>query len=146
MESVCKHYRENDGKYIAAFSVGALIAKDAYSCAIYVAKNERNKNIPEDKTIVVMPEGSFANYITNRKSDNKYHNLVPMYYIDTFGEEKVIQHFTEQPADYFAIIPLSTMEYGSPHFCVYAKNFCDMIEKNYTLEKDEERVKIYKRK
>lgn len=49
MESVCKHYRENDGKYIAAFSVGALIAKDTYSCAIYVAKNERNKNIPEDK-------------------------------------------------------------------------------------------------
>jgi len=49
MEKVCKHYRENDGRYIAAFSVGALIAKDAYSCAIYVAKNEKNKNIPEDK-------------------------------------------------------------------------------------------------
>lgn len=49
MENVCKHYRNNDGKYIAAFSVGALIAKDAYNCGIYVAKNERNKSIPEDK-------------------------------------------------------------------------------------------------
>ena len=49
MENVCKHYRANDGKYIAAFSVGALIAKDAYSCAIYVRKNEKNKDIPDDK-------------------------------------------------------------------------------------------------
>ena len=49
MERVCKHYRNNDGKFIAAFSIGAIIAKDGYNCALYVAKNERNKNIPEDK-------------------------------------------------------------------------------------------------
>lgn len=49
MERVCKHYRANDGNFIAAFSVGALIAKDGYNCALYVLKNERNKNIPEDK-------------------------------------------------------------------------------------------------
>ena len=49
MERVCKRYKANDGNYIAAFSVGALIAKDAYNCGIYVAKNERNKSIPDDK-------------------------------------------------------------------------------------------------
>ena len=105
-----------------------------------------NKNIPDNKTLVVMPEGSFANYITDRKSDSLYHNLVPLYYTDTFGEEQVLNHFKEQPADYFALIPLSTIEYGSPRFCVYAKNFCEMIENNYTLEKDENGVRIYKRK
>ncbi|MBO7672753.1 hypothetical protein J6S88_05010 [bacterium] len=49
MERVCKRYRANDGNYIAAFSIGAMILKDAYNCGIYVAKNERNKSIPDDK-------------------------------------------------------------------------------------------------
>jgi len=49
MERACQRYRANDGSYITAFSVGALIAKDAYNCGIYVAKNERNQAIPEDK-------------------------------------------------------------------------------------------------
>lgn len=49
MERVCKRYRSNDGNYIAAFSVGAMILKDAYNCGIYVAQNERNKSIPDDK-------------------------------------------------------------------------------------------------
>ena len=49
MEKVYTHYRKNDGKYIAALSVGALVAKDAYGCAVYVIQNQRNKSIPEDK-------------------------------------------------------------------------------------------------
>lgn len=49
MEKVYSHYRKNDGKYIAALSVGALVAKDAYGCAVYVIQNQQNKNIPEDK-------------------------------------------------------------------------------------------------
>ena len=105
-----------------------------------------NENIPQDKKLVVLPEGAFANYISDRKGDSLYHNLVPMYYTDTFGEEQVLKHFDEYPADYFALIPLSTIEYGSPRFCMYARHFCEMIEQNYTLEKDENNVRIYKRK
>lgn len=105
-----------------------------------------NENIAEDETLVVMPEGAFANYITGRKGDSFYHNLVPMYYNDTFGEEQVLKHFEEHPADYFAFIPLTTIEYGSPRFCFYARNFCEMIENNYTLVKDENNVRIFKRK
>ena len=39
-------------------------------------------------SVVIMPEGSFINYITDRKGDNYYYNLSPLFYNDVFGEEK----------------------------------------------------------
>ena len=36
-------------KFITAFSVASIVAKDGYGCYIYVKQNEKNKEIPEDK-------------------------------------------------------------------------------------------------
>ena len=49
MENVCKNYRNNNDKFITAFSVASIVAKDGYGCYIYVKQNEKNKEIPEDK-------------------------------------------------------------------------------------------------
>ncbi len=107
----------------------------------YIIQNSKK----EDK-VVILPEGAFINFITDRKSDNILHNLVPLYYTDTFGENKVLNHYNKYPADYFVIMPLSTIEYGSNYFCDYANNFCEMINNNYSLEQEINNIKIYKRK
>lgn len=104
------------------------------------------KNTKADDKIIILPEGAFINFITDRKSDNFYHTLLPLYYTDTFKEEKIINHFKQNPADYFVILPLSTIEYGSNSFCDYANNFCEMIYNNYNLVQDENNIRIFKRK
>lgn len=96
--------------------------------------------------VLVLPEGAIINYLTNRKSDNQYHNLVPLYYTDTFGEEKVLNHFSKNPVDYYVILPITTSEYGSNNFCSYASNFCNMIKNNGDLIIENNGIQIYQRK
>ena len=96
--------------------------------------------------VLVLPEGAIINYLTNRKSDNQFHNLVPLYYSDTFGEEKVLKHFNDNPVDYYVILPISTSEYGSDVFCSYANNFCNMIKNSSDLIIENNGIQIYKRK
>lgn len=108
----------------------------------YITENSESN----DKVLVV-PEGAFINFATDRKSDNTYHNLVPLYYKDTFGEKEVLKHFeTENIMKYIIILPLPTDAYGSPDFCSYAHNFCEMINTKYNLVKEEKNIKIFERK
>ncbi len=104
------------------------------------------KNSNKTDKVLVLPEGAIINFLTDRKSDNLYHNLVPLYYKDTFGDERVLKHFRENPADYYVILPINTLEYGYTDFCSYAINFCEMIEENYELAEYKSGIKIYKRK
>ncbi len=104
-----------------------------------------NNTTINDK-IVILPEGAFINFITDRKTDNLYHSLIPLYYLDIFKENNVIEHFKNYPADYFIILPLSTIEYGYNSFCDYAGNFCEIIFKNYNLIYEFENTKVFKRK
>lgn len=110
------------------------------------------RNTKETDKVVILPEGAIINFLSDRKTDNLYHNLVPLYYIDTFGEEKVLNNFKENPADYYIILPISTTEYGSKNFCDYAENFCNMINEEYYvvdeffISNKGNYIPIYKRK
>ena len=104
-------------------------------------------NSSESDKVLVVPEGAFINFASDRKSDNLYHNLVPLYYKDTFGEKNVLNHFnSENIMDYIIILPILTSEYGSPDFCSYAHNFCKMINNNYKIVAEKNNIKIYERK
>ncbi len=97
--------------------------------------------------VVIMPEGSFINYITDRKGDNFYYNLSPLFYTDVFKEKNVISHFMKNKPDYFIILPIDNSEYGSAFFGAdYAQNFYALIVNNYDLIKEENNIKIFKRK
>lgn len=108
----------------------------------FVLKN----TTPADK-IVVMPEGSFINFATDRKGDNFYYNLSPLFYNDVFGEERVINHFKEKMPEYFIILPISNIEYGSEYFGKdYAQNFYEMIINNYELVEEKNNIKFFRKK
>ena len=108
----------------------------------FITNNAQNT----DKT-VVLPEGCFINFITNRKGDDFYYNLSPLFYNDVFGEKRIIKHFKENLPEYFVILPINNIEYGSSYFGIdYAQNFYEMIINNYDIVKQENDIKIFKRK
>ena len=108
----------------------------------FVLKNTH----PTDK-VVVMPEGTFINFATDRKGDNFYYNLSPLFYNDVFGEERVINHFKENMPEYFIIVPIDHIEYGSSYFGKdYAQNFYEMIVNNYELVEEKNDIKFFRKK
>ncbi len=108
----------------------------------FIINNTKNT----DKT-VVLPEGCFINFITERKGDDFYYNLSPLFYNDVFGEKRIIKHFKENLPEYFIILPINNIEYGSSYFGIdYAQNFYEMIINNYDIVKQENDIKIFKRK
>lgn len=101
---------------------------------------------PEDK-VVVLPEGCIINYLTDRKGDNYYYNLSPLFYTDVFTEDRVINHFEQNLPEYFIILPIDNIEYGSSFFTVdYAQKFYDLVVNNYDLKDEINDIKFYKRK
>ena len=101
---------------------------------------------PEDR-VVVLPEGSIINFITDRKGDNTYYNLSPLFYFDVFGEERILKHFEKNLPEYFIILPIDNREYGYSFFGKdYAQNFYIMLIKNYYLIQDKNQIKMYKKK
>ena len=99
-----------------------------------------------DKT-VILPEGSFINFLTDRQGNNFYYNLSPLFYNDVFGEKRIINDFSNNLPEYIIILPINNIEYGSSYFGIdYAKNFYEMIIYNYNLVNEEHNIKIFKRK
>lgn len=97
--------------------------------------NYINKNAKNNDTIVVFPEGPLINFFTNRKSDNYYNSLIPLY-IETFGEDKLIQHFEKTKPEYIIFNNWNTKEYYFKYICTdYALSFCSFVAKNYTQVK-----------
>lgn len=115
-------------------------------------QNETAVNFVQNNTnltdkVVVMPEGTFINFATDRKGDNFYYNLSPLFYNDVFGEERVINHFKENMPEYFIILPIDEIEYGSRFFGIdYAQNFYEMITNNYELVEEENNIKFFRKK
>lgn len=108
----------------------------------FVLKNTK----PTDK-VVILPEGTFINFTTDRKGDNFYYNLSPLFYNDVFGEERVINHFKENLPEYFIILPIDEIEYGSRFFGIdYAQNFYEMIVNNYKLVEEKNDIKFFRKK
>ena len=105
------------------------------------------ENTEKSDKIVMLPEGTMVNFLTDRKADNQYLSLIPLNYFDVFGEEKVIEHFKNNLPEVFVILPINTQEYGFKFFGVdYAQSFYEMIEKNYNLIQEQNYIKIFRRK
>lgn len=91
------------------------------------------KNTKKTDKIVILPEGHFINFLADRKSDDMYNNLIPMY-VEAFGEEKIINHFENNKPEYFVFGTRDMREYGQTDICVgYALNLCRWVFNNYQV-------------
>lgn len=89
----------------------------------------------KDKKIVIFPEGMTVNFLTDTKSDDFYNSLLPLY-IETFGEEKIIEHYKSDKPDYIILTNQNMKDYYFEYICKdYAHKFCGFIQENYSLER-----------
>ena len=107
------------------------------------------KETKPDDRIVIFPEGMTINFLTDRKSDDYYNSLIPLY-IETFGEEEVIEHFKSDLPEYIVFNNQSMKDYYLQYICSdYALDFCSFIKENYYQRKlidNGFRYLIFKRK
>ena len=137
-----KNYKlETPKGTIYTYEKEGKIIENAYKIIINNVKNKEDK-------CVIMPEGSFINYISDIKADNFYYNLSPLFYNDVFGEERIINDFNKNLPEYIIILPIDNIEYGSRFFGKdYAQNFYEMIiNNNYNIVEEKNGIQFYKRK
>lgn len=106
-------------------------------------------NTQEKDRVIIYPECLKINVLTNRKSDNKFYSLIPLY-VETFGENTIIKRLNITKPEYIIINNYDTSAYYFKEFGVdYAQRIQAEIENNYTLVttvKDTYDFKIYKLK
>lgn len=92
-------------------------------------------NTKKTDTVMVFPEGQLINFLTERKSDDVYGSLIPLY-VETFGENNIIEHFKKTKPEYIIFNNRDYQEYYYKYICNdYAQSFCAFVAENYTPEK-----------
>lgn len=90
------------------------------------------KNTKKTDSILILPEGLMVNFLTNRKSDNYYSSLIPLY-VETFGEKNIINHLKNNKPDYIVFNNFDTSNYYFHNICNdYAFSLCRFVAENYT--------------
>ena len=92
------------------------------------------KNSSPNDEILVLPEGLSINVLTQRKSDNKFYSLIPLY-TETFGEDLIIKRLEYKKPRYIAVSNYDTSSYYYRGFGFdYAIEIQKFINKNYTVK------------
>lgn len=99
--------------------------------------------------ILILPEGLFFNFLTNRNSNDYFNSYIPLY-LETFGDKRIIKNLKSDKPDYIIIHNLPTSNYYFKSICRdYAFETCDFIKNEYTpkgLLNDDFSAYIFKKK
>jgi len=99
--------------------------------AINQTLNYINNNTNGNDKILVLPEGSMINFLTNRLSDNKYYYLIPNN-IEVFKENKIVNDLEQDLPDYLILQSMSYTNFNHTFFCEsFGRNICGLIPKYY---------------
>lgn len=91
-----------------------------------------NENTNTTDKILILPEGLFFNYLTNRVSDDYYNSYLPLY-VETFGENRLINALKKDKPDYIIMHNFSTSDYYFKSMCNdYGFEICDFIKNEYS--------------
>lgn len=74
------------------------------------------QNTKQNDRIVIFPEGLMINFLTDRKSDDYYNSMLPLY-TESFGEEKIVEHFENNKPEYFILTNENMKDYGFNNIC-----------------------------
>lgn len=90
------------------------------------------KNTKKTDKIVIYPEGALINFLTDRKTDDYYNSLIPLYW-EVFGDDKVIERFKKTKPEYIIFNNWSNpKDYYFGTICEdYATKFCSYVAGNY---------------
>lgn len=89
------------------------------------------KNTKKTDKILILPEGMMLNYLTDRKTDDFYNTLLPLYE-ETFGNNQIIEHFKQSMPDYIIFNSWNSSDYYFSIICEdYLFEFCNFVKRNY---------------
>ncbi len=71
--------------------------------------------LPEDATVLVLPEGVMINYLVRRRSPTRYVTYLPPELI-LFGEQEMVDALSSNPPTVVVLVHKDTREYGYPLF------------------------------
>lgn len=138
-----------DKQYEIITNRGKIYSENGLSYASINLINYIKQNTKKTDTVVILPEGALINFLTDRKSDDFYTSLIPLY-VEIFGEDKIIEHFKQTKPEYIVFNSWNTQDYYFKYICEdYALAFCSYVNENYTQKKVIDkglRYLIYKRK
>jgi len=130
-------------------SKGTIYTNDNLARSVNQLMNFINTNSTSEDSIVIFPEGMTINFLTNRMTDDFYNTLIPLY-VESFGEDEIIKHYSDAMPEYFIFTNSNLKEYGVANICNdYAYKFCSFVDENYSNVKiidNGTRFLIYKRK
>lgn len=116
-------------------SKGIFYATDPKNLVVNQALDYIDNNVPKDSTVLVFPEGAMINFLSGRKSNDKYYQLIPNH-IESIGEENIVKDLNKYPPEFVFIDNFPTPQYGKNFFCEdYGKKICSFVIKNYNEEK-----------
>lgn len=96
--------------------------------------NYINENTSLSDTILIIPEGTFINYITNRKSDNTYYYLIPPN-VEILKQENIITNLKNKPPEYIVISNIQYPWYGQTSFInSWGREITEYIKENYNFQ------------
>jgi len=122
-------------KYLINTNRGGIYADKALQMSTDDLIQYINKNTKKSDKIVVFPEGAMVNFLTKRDSDNFFTSLIPLY-VETFGEDEIINHFKGTKPDYIVFNNWNTKDYYFKYICEdYAQAFCSFVVQNYSQVK-----------
>ena len=85
----------------------------------------------ETDQVLVLCEGAMINFLSDRKSNNKYYYLIPPN-IEIFGEDNIVKDLEKDLPDYIVIQPMSYINFKETFFCEsFGLKICNIIPKYY---------------
>ena len=92
------------------------------------------KNTKKDEQVFIYPECIAPNFLADRRTDNKFYSLIPLY-IETFGEENIIERLKLKKPECIIISTYNTSNYYYSYFGQdYAGYIYEYILENYKKE------------
>src|SRR5574344_1230337 len=124
-------------KNVALKTSKSLFYLDKVGCEnIYDLTKYIQKNSTKEDEVAIYPEGTFINFLADRKSYDKYNSLIPIY-VETFGEKNILKDFKNDKPK-LIILHNKDLSFSYPYryICIdYAQNLCRYVEQTYKLDR-----------
>ena len=89
------------------------------------------KNTKKNDTILILPEGAMINFLTNRKSHNKFFHLIPPN-LEALDENFVVEELKKDLPDYLILESMSYTNFNETFFCEsFGQKICGLIPQYY---------------
>lgn len=126
-----ERFRQVYGFCAVPIEKGLLMPGQEQIEPIYETVNYIKNNTNKNDRILVLPEGSAINFLTDRKSHNKYYYLIPPN-IEIFGEDNIVNDLEKDLPEYLIIQPMSYNNFKETYFSEsFGQKICALIPKYY---------------